>query len=70
MAGDNRTKGSVRLKGAQGDPLGVLSQDRVDRWKASSGLTPSSVTAAGVRNESGVRGEGPGWKGARGDAVQ
>jgi hypothetical protein len=42
----------------------VLSGARVDRWRTSSGQTPSSVTRAGVDDDGGLRGEGPGWEGA------
>lgn len=63
--GDSCTRGSVRHKGARGDPMRVLSQDRVDRWRASSGQTPSSVTRAGVETTAACAAKARDGKGRR-----
>lgn len=54
-SGGQPREGSVRHKGARSDPRHVLSGARVDRWRASSGQTPSFVTVAESRSDGGVR---------------
>jgi hypothetical protein len=63
--GDNRTRGSVRHRGARVIRWSVLSQDRVDRWRASSGRTPSSVTRAGVETTAACEAKARDGKGRR-----